>query len=355
MHGVALATAMCVSSLQAFAADCPGNPDALGTSRTIVVDPTEHRRIGVMQYRETLPLDDHEVVLTFDDGPLPPHTNSVLDTLASQCVKATFFMVGRMAKEFPEAVRRVHAEGHSIGTHSENHPFGFGDMQMERIKSEVEDGIAHVSAALGDDKHLSPFFRIPGLRTSDALESYLAERGLMLWSSDFLADDWRHISSAQVIKLALSRLEARGKGIMLLHDIQKRTQDALPVILRELKSRGYRIVHVEAATPDRPKTPTEPEQWQTHQPFGMTPMARRSMQSIQLAKAPTSSSVPERVLFAPASAFHIFEAAARHPSLPVMSELSAKSAATPQLAGSSRIQPAGMTFGPLTFDGGVAR
>src|ERR1700752_5147598 len=72
----------------ASATDCPGHPDALGTSRVLVVDPAEHARIGIMQYRETLPLADHEVVLTFDDGPLPPYSNRVLETLASQCVKA---------------------------------------------------------------------------------------------------------------------------------------------------------------------------------------------------------------------------------------------------------------------------
>jgi peptidoglycan-N-acetylglucosamine deacetylase len=96
----------------ASAADCPGNPGAIGTSRTLVVDPREHTRIGTMQYAETLPLQDHEVVLTFDDGPLPPHTEHVLETLASECVKATFFMVGRMANSYPAVVRRVYAEGH---------------------------------------------------------------------------------------------------------------------------------------------------------------------------------------------------------------------------------------------------
>ena len=76
-----LATAIGAGS--AAAADCPGNPGALGTSRTLVVDPREHPRIGAMQYAETLPLEDHEVVLTFDDGPLPPHSTEVLDILAS--------------------------------------------------------------------------------------------------------------------------------------------------------------------------------------------------------------------------------------------------------------------------------
>lgn len=261
--GLAALTAALAGS-PARAADCPGNPDALGTSRTIVVDPLEHPRIGTMQYGETLPLEDHEVVLTFDDGPLPAHTNPILETLASQCVKATFFMVGRMAKVYPQDVRRVHDAGHTIGTHSENHPTFFGKLPQERMAAEIDDGIAHVSAALGDPSQLAPFFRIPGLRRGDLLESELSKRGLMTWSADFPADDWRHISSAQVVNYALTRLEAKGKGVLLLHDIQARTQAALPVILRELKARGYRIVHVVPATPQRPKTPTDPSQWVPH-------------------------------------------------------------------------------------------
>lgn len=261
--GLACATAM-LSAIAAHAADCPGNLDALGTSRTIVVDPKEHPRIGTMQYGETLPLEDHEVVLTFDDGPLPAHTNAVLDILAAQCVKATFFMVGRMAKEFPQDVRRVHDAGHTIGTHSENHPTFFGKLAPERMAAEIDDGIAHVSAALGDPSQLAPFFRIPGLRRGDMLEAELGKRDLMTWSADFPADDWRHISSAQVVHFALSRLEAKGKGVLLLHDIQARTQAALPVILRELKARGYRIVHVVPATAERPKTVTDRAQWIPH-------------------------------------------------------------------------------------------
>ena len=89
-----------------LAAECLGKPDTLGTSRTLVVDPIEHVRIGTMQYPETLPLADHEVVLTFDDGPLPPYTSRALDILASECVKATFFLVGQMAKAHPGTVRQ---------------------------------------------------------------------------------------------------------------------------------------------------------------------------------------------------------------------------------------------------------
>src|SRR5262245_32389446 len=102
------AFALCAPVAPAAAGHCPGHPNAIGTSRTIVVDPTEHRKIGTMNYAETLPLVDKEVVLTFDDGPLAPHTDRVLDILAAHCVKATYFIVGTMARANPEAVRRIY-------------------------------------------------------------------------------------------------------------------------------------------------------------------------------------------------------------------------------------------------------
>lgn len=259
-----IALGLAGATLQAArAAECP-NPDALGTSRELVVDPTEHPRIGTMQYAQTLPLKDHEVVLTFDDGPLPAHSNQVLEALASQCVKATFFIIGRMATAYPEGVRKLRDAGHTIGTHSENHPLSFNRMPVERAMQEINDGIAHTSAALGDPNAVAPFFRIPGLLRAEGVEQYLASRGLQTWSADFPADDWRHITSAQVLHLALTRLEAKGKGILLLHDIQARTAAMLPTLLRELKARGYHIVHVVPATPDRPATPTEPRDWLMH-------------------------------------------------------------------------------------------
>lgn len=249
----------------AAAEDCPGHPNALGTSRTLVVDPREHPRIGTMQYPETLPLADHEVVLTFDDGPLPRNSNRILDILAAECVKATFFTVGNMARAYPEGVRRLFAEGHTIGTHTQDHPLTMNHMSVERAKQEIDGGIASAKAALGDHADaLAPFLRIPGLLRADDVEQYAAEQGIQVWSADFVADDWRHISSQRVYDLAIQRLEARGKGIVLLHDIQARTVAALPRILETLKARGYRIVHVVPATADRPATPTEPQQWLFH-------------------------------------------------------------------------------------------
>jgi peptidoglycan/xylan/chitin deacetylase (PgdA/CDA1 family) len=257
----------CITAQAASASDCPGHPDALGTSRTLVVDPREHTKIGTMQYAETLPLEDHEVVLTFDDGPLPRNSNQILEILASQCIKATFFEIGQMARAYPEGVRKLRDAGHSIGTHTQNHPLTMNRMPIERARQEIDDGIASVKAALGDDTSLAPFLRIPGLMRAEAVEDYLASQGIQTWSADFPADDWRHISSARVYDLAVKRIEAKGKGILLLHDIHPRTVAALPRILQELKAQGFRIVHVVPATPDRPATPTDPQQWLLHPPL----------------------------------------------------------------------------------------
>ena len=246
----------------AGAAECP--PGALGTSRTIVVDPNEHARLGSMQYGESLPLKDREIVLTFDDGPLPPYTNRILDTLASECVKATFFMVGRMVRGYPSIVRRIYNEGHTVANHSQSHPFTFHKMSVDKASVEIEEGFASLQSALGDPKAVAPFFRIPGLLRQTSVEQYLASRGVMTWSVDFLADDWTHINAAEIARRAISRLEARGKGVLLLHDIHEKTALAFPVILKELKARGFKIVHVVPATPDRPKTVTAPEQWAVH-------------------------------------------------------------------------------------------
>lgn len=225
---------------------CPGNPDALGTSRVLPIDFSQYQQLGRMQYPDSLPLNDKEVVLTFDDGPLPPSTDKVLDALAAQCVKATFFMVGEMARTFPATVRRVYEEGHTIGTHSDHHPTGFGQLPLDRMREEIDGGIADVSAAFdGDSRYLAPFFRIPGFARSDLVENELARRSLIVFSADVVADDWhRDITPAKIISLAMSRLEARGKGILLLHDIHPKTAAALPGLLAALKANGFHVVQV---------------------------------------------------------------------------------------------------------------
>jgi peptidoglycan/xylan/chitin deacetylase (PgdA/CDA1 family) len=233
----------------ARAQDCPGHPDAIGTSRVVTIDPSDYQRLGTLNYQQTLPLDDHEVVLTFDDGPLPPYSNQVLDVLASQCVKAVFFLVGEMAKAYPAVVRRIHDEGHTIGSHSQDHPLRFDRISDEKVRWEIDAGIDNVSAALGEAGGLAPFFRIPGFGRTDVVESELAARSLVVFSTDVVADDWhRHISPSQIIARAMSRLEAKGKGMLLLHDIHPWTVAALPGLLKALKDKGFHIVQVVPST-----------------------------------------------------------------------------------------------------------
>jgi peptidoglycan/xylan/chitin deacetylase (PgdA/CDA1 family) len=249
MHRVSLVAlaAMLLLATPALAASCPGNRQALGTSRVLVVDPHEYGRIGKMQYSQfpQLPLNDREVVLTFDDGPLPPYTESVLKTLASDCVKATFFSVGRQARQFPETLRRAYNEGHTIGTHSQNHPLTFDQMPLERAQKEIDDGVASVTAALGDPRAVAPFFRIPGFLRIEDVENYLRTKSIAVWSADADADDWYKTATPDtVVRKAMTRLNQRGRGILLLHDVQPVTAEALPLLLKELKANGYHVVHV---------------------------------------------------------------------------------------------------------------
>jgi peptidoglycan/xylan/chitin deacetylase (PgdA/CDA1 family) len=232
----------------AMAEPCPGHPDALGTSRTLILNPAEMPRIGTHDYGRTLPLEPREVVLTFDDGPMSPYTPRVLETLAKHCVKAVFFLIGRNARSEPATVRQILAAGHTIGTHTENHPLQ--PMGPARAEREIATGIATVSAALGDARAVAPFFRFPGPHHTTHGEHYLRARAIAAWSIDIDSDDWKRSSAEHVLHNVLRRLEAKGRGIILMHDVQLKTVMILPTLLAELKARGYRVVHVVPS--DRP-------------------------------------------------------------------------------------------------------
>ncbi len=211
----------------------------------LTVTPDELSLIGTIQYKQTLPLRDHEVVLTFDDGPIPPYSNIILDALDAQCVKATYFMVGEMAHAYPSIVRRIYNAGHTIGTHSQHHPFAFQNLSLQRVEREVDGGIASVDAALGDPKAVAPFFRIPGLGRTHAIEHFLQAKGLMTWSADVDTNDWwRGTTPGAVLQRAMRRLNAKGRGIILMHDIHPATALVLPALLKELKKQGYHVVQV---------------------------------------------------------------------------------------------------------------
>jgi len=251
--GILVSIFISLSTAEVAAQSCPGNPDAIGTSRILSINPVKQRRIGTVQYAETLPLKDGEIVLTFDDGPIPPHSERVLDALSAECVKATFFMLGEQATESPDIVRRTYLEGHTVGTHTESHSH-LAQMPFDLAKQEIDMGFASVQDALGDIGKVAPFFRAPYLETTPQINGYLSTKGLMLWGIDFQAEDWLNYSPDQIVRRALNRIEQHRKGVLLLHDIQFVTAEALPKLLRELKKRDFKIVHVKAEA-EAPPTP----------------------------------------------------------------------------------------------------
>jgi len=285
-----------VATATARAADCASNPNALGTSRVLTIDPREFPRIGTVQYSHSLPLEDKEVVLTFDDGPMPPYTNRVLDVLAEHCVKANYFLVGRMARGYPDLARRILAEGHTVGTHSENHLLGFDHAPLDTVKNEVEQGIVSVIGVVGKNNAATSFFRIPGFLRRHEVETYLQSRHLTTWSADVVADDWRHINASEVVRRAIARLDEKGKGILLLHDIQPATALALPELLRELKTKGYRIVHV------------VPGKGEMSVPIAANPapMPAEAAPVAVAAPAPTATAVAKPIAALPATAADSF-------------------------------------------------
>ncbi|MCA0423709.1 MAG: polysaccharide deacetylase family protein [Proteobacteria bacterium] len=229
----------------AVAAQC--GPDALGTSRTLTVNTAGGPKFGTKHYPATLDLADRELVLTFDDGPASGTTPRVLEALARECVKATFFLIGRNAAGLPQLVARTAREGHSIANHTQNHPWTIDKLSYERGLGEIDTGAASIRAALGGAGRLAPFVRFPGFVETPALLSELARRNVATFGADLWASDWDPMTPDVQLRQVLARVEKARRGIVLFHDTREQTAAMLPAFLRELKRRGYRIVHVVGA------------------------------------------------------------------------------------------------------------
>jgi peptidoglycan/xylan/chitin deacetylase (PgdA/CDA1 family) len=241
-----LAIAAVIAPLAAAASPCPGNPEALGTERVIEVDSRSTPRIGRKQFPSTLPLAAKEFVLTFDDGPWPGTTPKVLDALKNECVRATFFLLGRNAAAHPQLARRALTDGHTVGHHSYSHPL-LSRMSVAKAEAEIDRGIAADELALYGERRATPatpFFRFPGFAMSGPLLDRMSERGIVVFGADVWASDWVQMGPEQELHLILSRIEHLGRGIVLFHDTKAQTAQMLPTFLRALKRRGYRIVHV---------------------------------------------------------------------------------------------------------------
>ena len=249
------------------AADC--GSDKLGTAREIGINGAEGLSVGLQSYPRSLALEDHEVVLTFDDGPAEP-TPQILEALKRECVKATFFLIGKNAKETPHLVKREVDEGHTVGYHSMTHPDRtLRLMSPNDAKADIDAGVAAVdTAAFGKvGEHPQPFFRFPGFADTPELLNYVHSRGMAVFGSDLWASDWRKMTPQEELKLVLERLDEAGKGIVLFHDNKPVTAKMLPEFLRALKERGYKVVHLVPGSGKTPVTPDQPGWKSTTEPI----------------------------------------------------------------------------------------
>lgn len=237
--------ALALSSV-AGAATCP-RADALGVARVLpVAIGPQGLFVGTKSYPTTLPLRDHEVVLTFDDGPGGKTTDAVLAALAEECVKATFFVVGDMAAAHPEQLRRMAAAGHTIGHHSMTHTI-MTTVPFDTARADITGGWATVDRILtgtAGERPATPFFRYPGFAATKPLDGWLVANGVGVFGADLWGSDWNKSSPQALLDLTMSRLRARGSGILLLHDIHAHTAAMVPGLLSTLKAEGWKVVQI---------------------------------------------------------------------------------------------------------------
>ena len=225
------------------------NPNALGIGRTVEIDTTGGPGFGFEHFKELDFLRDHEVVLTFDDGPWPQNTPAVLKALAEECTTGIFFPIGKHATYYPEILKQVLAAGHTVGAHTWSHAALTNKRLTEdQRKEEIEKGFSAVKWALGGVSP-APFFRFPALQHPPEMVTYLGTRNIGIFSCDLDSFDFKASKPETVIDTVMKKVDKLGKGIVLMHDFQKHTAEALPELLRRLKAGGYKVVAMRAKSP----------------------------------------------------------------------------------------------------------
>jgi peptidoglycan/xylan/chitin deacetylase (PgdA/CDA1 family) len=237
------------------------NPNALGIARVVEIDTTGGPGFGFEHFKSYDFLRPGEVVLTFDDGPWPRSTATVLQALAEECVKAIFFPIGQHAMWHPEILKQVAAGGHTIGSHTWSHQDlsktrgrirttnGKSEISDYDPKEEIEKGMSAVKIGIGDSGQETPFFRFPQLKQPPELVTYLGSRNVAMFSTDFDSFDFKFRKPEQVVQSVMDKLKKHGKGIILMHDNHPWTANAVREILAQMKAGGYKVVQMKAKDP----------------------------------------------------------------------------------------------------------
>ena len=225
------------SPLPAETAPLPPTLNADGTSVLT------GRTLPISALRD-ISLKPGEVILTFDDGPRPGTTDSILSTLRAYGVKATFFMIGQNALKHPAVAQSVYLAGETIGSHTFDHK-DLSKLSEDDALSEITRGDQAVQAALapvgGTD---TPLFRFPYLAQTPLIRTAMEDRSYIPIGAQMDSDDYFTTSPQRLLHRILKELDHTGHGIILMHDIHQRTALMLPRLLDALIARHYTVVQL---------------------------------------------------------------------------------------------------------------
>ena len=187
-----------------------------------------------------------EVAMTIDDGPHYPTGEQLLDIFKANGVHATFFMVGLRMKEHPEQVRRMIAEGHEAANHTMDH-IRLNTLNPRQIQNEIRDDDINFNRITGGHLHL---LRPPGMDYNNKILDIAKKMGYVTVSWDCAAKDYDNVSPSFIINRIMDRVE--NGSIILLHDDNENTVQAMPTLIADLKKAGYRFVTVSQLLADLP-------------------------------------------------------------------------------------------------------
>jgi len=215
---------------------CPAAP--------VRADLNKHKNKPGIVYWHGDPLQN-KIALTFDDGPNEPYTSQILKVLHENGVKATFFLVGKNVETFPDSVKAEVAAGHVIGNHTYTHP----DL-IFRTKSRIVGQLEKTEAAIYKAVGLSTYLFRPPFGADDPFTFHESRRlGYIAVKWSVSSRDWERPGVDKIVKNVVIRV--RNGSIILMHDgmgyrrgDRSQTVKALPIIIRELKKRGFEFVTV---------------------------------------------------------------------------------------------------------------
>jgi peptidoglycan/xylan/chitin deacetylase (PgdA/CDA1 family) len=180
-----------------------------------------------------------KIALTFDDGPLPEHTEKLLNLLTQKQVKASFFLIGKNVKNNAWLTQEILKNGHLIGSHGFEHGNNFPFLSIEKMKRDIEEGIAAIAAVTG---YKTNYFRPPFGVTNPNISNAVRQLQLKVIGWSLRSYD-TSIKNEQTL---LNRLfKAKEGDIILLHDWASTTLKVLPTFIDEYQKKGFEFVRVD--------------------------------------------------------------------------------------------------------------